>query len=102
MNIPRLLTALNMMRATDVQMLKTYVRYPTVSNNAYATGYFQALISHEEISWDLYHYFLALLGQIRDDTEVRNAIMLELDNWQLRLTYSICITTGTTRSLTSL
>ena len=85
MNIHRLLTALNMMRATDVQMLKTYVRYPTVSNNAYATGYFQALISHEEISWDLYHYFLALLGQIRDDTEVRNAIMLELDNWQPNL-----------------
>ena len=85
MNIPRLLTALNTMRETDVQMLKTYVRYPTVSNHAYATGYFQALISHEEISWHLYHYFLALLGQIRDDTGVRNAIMLELDNWQPNL-----------------
>ena len=85
MNIPRLLTALNMMQATDVQMLKTYVRYPTVSNHAYATGYFQALILHEEISWDLYHYFLALLGQIRDDTEVRNTVMMELDKWQPNL-----------------
>ena len=85
MNISRLLTALNMIWEADVQMLKTYVRYPTVSNHAYATGYFQALISHEEISWHLYHYFLSLLGQIRDDTEVRNAIMLELDNWQTNL-----------------
>lgn len=85
MNIPRLLTALSMMRAADVQMLKTYVRYPTVSNHAYATGYFQALISHEEISWDLYHYFLALLGQIRDDTVVRNTVMLELDEWHPNL-----------------
>ena len=85
MNIPHLLTALNMMREADVQMLKTYVRYPTVSNHAYATGYFQALISHEEISWDLYHYFLALLGQIRDDTEVRRTVMKELDTWQQNL-----------------
>lgn len=53
MNVGRLLTALNMMRAADVQMLKTYVRYPTVSNHAYATGYFRALILHEEISWGL-------------------------------------------------
>ena len=85
MNIPRLLTALNMMREADVQMLKTYVRYPTVSNHAYATGYFQALISHEEISWDLYHYFLALLGQIRDDHEVRKTVMMELDKWHPNL-----------------
>ena len=85
MNIPRLLTALKIMRAADVQMLKTYVRYPTVSNHAYATGYFQALISHEEISWDLYHYFLALLGQIREDAEVRNTVMMELDKWQPHL-----------------
>ena len=85
MNIPRLLTALNMMRAADVQMLKTYVRYPTVSNHAYATGYFQALISHEEISWDLYRYSLALLGQIRDDHEVRNTVMMELDKWHPNL-----------------
>ena len=85
MNIPSFLTALNMMREADVQMLKTYVRYPTVSNHAYATGYFQALISHEEISWDLYHYFLALLGQIRDNAEVHNTVMLELDKWQPNL-----------------
>ena len=85
MNIPRLLTALSMMRAADVQMLKTYVRYPTVSNHAYATGYFQALISHEEISWDLYHYFLALLGQVHDNAEVRRTVMKELDTWQQNL-----------------
>ena len=78
MNIGQLLQQLKDLRDADVQMLKAYVRYPTVSNHAYATGYFQALISHEEISWDSYHYFLALLGQIRDDTVVRNTVMMEL------------------------
>lgn len=79
MNIGQLLQQLKDLRDADVQMLKVYVRYPTVSNHAYATGYFQALISHEEISWDLYHYFLALLGQIRDDHEVQNTVMMELN-----------------------
>lgn len=85
MNIGQLLQQVKDLRDADVQMLKTYVRYPTVSNHAYATGYFQALISHEEISWDLYHYFLALLGQIRDDHEVRNTVMMELDKWHPNL-----------------
>lgn len=79
MNIGQLLQQLKDLQDADVQMLKAYVRYPTVSNHAYATGYFQALISHEEISWDLYHYFLALLGQIRDDHEVQNTVMMELN-----------------------
>ena len=85
MNIGQLLQQLKDLRDADVQMLKTYVRYPTVSNHAYATGYFQALISHEEISWDLYRYFLELLGQIRDDHEVRRTVMKELDTWQQNL-----------------
>ena len=85
MNIGQLLQQLKDLRDADVQMLKTYVRYPTVSNHAYATGYFQALISHEEISWDLYRYFLELLGQIRDDHEVLNTVMMELDKWQPKL-----------------
>ena len=86
MNIPSLLTALNMIGSADVQMLKTYVRYPTVSNHAYATGYFQALISHEEISWDLYHYFLALLGQIREGNGTdTNVIAREIEEWQPNL-----------------
>lgn len=85
MNIGQLLQQLKDLQVADVQMLKTYVRYPTVSNHAYATGYFQALISHEEINWNLYHYFLALLGQIRDDTVVRNTVMLELDEWHPNL-----------------
>ena len=85
MNIGQLLQQLKDLRDVDVQMLKTYVRYPTVSNHAYATGYFKALISREEISRDSYHYFLALLGQIHDDTVVRNTVMLELDKWHPNL-----------------
>ena len=67
-------------------MLKTYVRYPTVSNHAYATGYFQALISHEQISWDVYYYFLALLGQIREGNGTdTNVIAREIEEWQPNL-----------------
>ena len=85
MEISLLLKHLGNLRAADVSMLRTFVRYPRVSNHSYATGYFQALISHEQISWDVYHYFLALLGQVHDNAEVRRTVMKELDTWQQNL-----------------
>ena len=73
------------LRQADIGMLRNYAAFPTEQNESYAIGYLQALVSYKHINLDCYHYFLALLGQIRDDTIVRNAIMLELDNWQPNL-----------------
>ena len=64
--------ALNYAAQTEI---RTFVKHPTERNSCYITGYFAALYQHNLLDTDTYCYWLAAIGQIENDTSLRETVL---------------------------